>query len=509
LIRCACKVSLISIMIGLLCIAIGLIVTAPSTCEPPREWFQGGVFYEIFPAAFQDSDNDGFGDFPGLSSRLDYIEDLGIGTVRLNSIFESDDYPLKYWSILNLTSISPILGTLQDFETLVDQLHARNIRIVLDFNPVYLSKNHQLISAYPQPMIFETANRTSGFASSEMANDTFVSNLGHGYVQREIQNAMAFWLSKGVDGFYMKYLEVLDITPQLLFNLLEWRSLMNRYESEFGRKILVCSGSFLDRLEMETNNDRTEAFLGLFDLVEYQVQFEPDLVDFMPQEIDRYTIRQFGNGVPSPTILWSTGTSETSRLATRLGTEQAFAATLVQLMLPGTINLLYGDEIHLEDYSKSKQANATKQMVPMRWTLHGGFTNSSAKSWLLHFSREFSQDRNRSSAYLDILRTVIRLRNSSTPLYVSSMLHRGEHGSTRKANYKVRFCNEGMLALERFYPRWNSFVVLANLGEKTRDVDLSSKFYQGKIIVSTDEKAGDIVFRNVHLKSGEALIARL
>lgn len=89
------------------------------------------------------------------------------------------------------------------------------------------------------------------------------------------------------------------------------------------------------------------------------------------------------------------------------------------------------------------------------------------------------------------------------------MLHNGEHGNSKVPNYKVSYYSNDLLILERFYPRSKSFIILTNFGHKLEIVDLSSKFYQGKVIVTTAEKNGTLLFKNVPLKGGEVLIAEV
>lgn len=132
-------------MVGLLCIAIALIATAPKSCEPPRDWFQGGVFYEIIPTDFQDSDGDGIGDLSGIIQSLDYIVDLGVAAVRLNSLQDSGDDPVILGTSLNHSSISHNLGTMKEFEMLVHHLRTKNIRVILDLNAVFVTTSHPLV----------------------------------------------------------------------------------------------------------------------------------------------------------------------------------------------------------------------------------------------------------------------------------------------------------------------------------------------------------------------------
>ena len=105
------------------------------------KWWQRAVIYEIAPVSFQDSNGDGKGDLPGLIRRLDYLEWLGVDAVWLTPIYRSPMLDLGY-DIADFCAIDPVFGTMQDFERLVDTLHARGMRLILDFVPNHTSDQH-------------------------------------------------------------------------------------------------------------------------------------------------------------------------------------------------------------------------------------------------------------------------------------------------------------------------------------------------------------------------------
>jgi len=109
--------------------------------QDERRWWQRTVFYEIAPISFQDSNGDGKGDLPGLISRVDYLEWLGIGAIWLNPIFRSPMRDFGY-DIADYCAIDPLFGTLDDFNHLLEMLHKRHIRLILDFVPNHTSDVH-------------------------------------------------------------------------------------------------------------------------------------------------------------------------------------------------------------------------------------------------------------------------------------------------------------------------------------------------------------------------------
>src|SRR3954449_5294351 len=104
-------------------------------------WWRRAVFYEIAPISFQDSNGDGKGDLPGLTTRLDYLTWLGVDAVWLTPIFPSPMLDLGY-DIADYCAIDPAYGTMADFDALVAALHARGIRLILDLVPNHSSDQH-------------------------------------------------------------------------------------------------------------------------------------------------------------------------------------------------------------------------------------------------------------------------------------------------------------------------------------------------------------------------------
>ncbi|XP_063968062.1 alpha-glucosidase-like [Lytechinus pictus] len=106
-----------------------------------REWWKNTIIYQIYPRSFMDSDGDGIGDLKGITSRLEYFLDIGVGAIWLSPIYRSPFVDFGY-DISNFTDIDPIFGTLDDFDELVDHAHDLGIRVILDFVPGYTSDQH-------------------------------------------------------------------------------------------------------------------------------------------------------------------------------------------------------------------------------------------------------------------------------------------------------------------------------------------------------------------------------
>jgi glycosidase len=99
------------------------------------DWWKEAVFYQIYPRSFADSgqprDWDGIGDFPGMTSRLDYLKNLGVDALWISPCFPSPLYDVGY-DISNYKDIAPEYGTLYDFQVFLEGAHQRGLRVILD-----------------------------------------------------------------------------------------------------------------------------------------------------------------------------------------------------------------------------------------------------------------------------------------------------------------------------------------------------------------------------------------
>ena len=107
-----------------------------------HQWWQHAVFYEIYPRSFEDSNNDGVGDLKGITSKLDYLKDLGVDAIWITPCFPSPQVDFGY-DVSDYENIDPMYGTLADFDTMASEARKRNIRIILDFVVNHSSDQHK------------------------------------------------------------------------------------------------------------------------------------------------------------------------------------------------------------------------------------------------------------------------------------------------------------------------------------------------------------------------------
>jgi alpha-glucosidase len=212
--------------------------------EEGFEWWKRSVFYQIFPRSFQCSDGDGEGDLPGIIARLDYLVWLGIDAVWLSPIHPSPFLDGGY-DISDFTGVAPAFGTLDDFDRLLERLHARGIRLILDFVPNHTSDQHAwfqesrssranpkrdwYVWADPRPDGGPPNNWLSRFGGSAWEWDATTGQYYyHAFLKeqpdlnwrnRHVRQAMAqvlrFWIRRDVDGFRVDASAVLVEDDQL------------------------------------------------------------------------------------------------------------------------------------------------------------------------------------------------------------------------------------------------------------------------------------------------------
>lgn len=192
-------------------------------------WWQEGVIYQIYPLSFQDSNGDGRGDLPGILSRLDYLESLGVDAIWLSPIYPSPMVDCGY-DVSNYTDVNPIFGTLADLDRLIAEADRRNLRLLLDLVPNHTSNQHPWFlearktrdnpkrSWYiwrdgspdrpPNNWLsifggsaWEWDDQTQQYYYHAFLKEQPDLNWRNPEVQQAMLAAIKFWLERGVDGF--------------------------------------------------------------------------------------------------------------------------------------------------------------------------------------------------------------------------------------------------------------------------------------------------------------------
>ncbi|WP_419892879.1 glycoside hydrolase family 13 protein [Oceanobacillus kimchii] len=192
-------------------------------------WWKEAVAYQIYPRSFMDSNGDGIGDIQGIISKLDYIKDLGIDVIWVSPIYESPNDDNGY-DISDYQGIMDEFGTMADFDELLEQVHNRGMRLIMDLvinhtsdeHPWFIESRSSKDNPYRDYYIWrsgknnqEPNNWASIFGGSaweydEMTNEYFMHifskkqpdlNWENPKVRQELYNMVNWWLDKGIDGF--------------------------------------------------------------------------------------------------------------------------------------------------------------------------------------------------------------------------------------------------------------------------------------------------------------------
>ena len=112
----------------------------------PNPWWANAVVYQIYPRSFQDSNGDGIGDLKGITSRLDYLADLGVDVLWLSPVFKSPQDDNGY-DISDYQDIDPLFGTMADMDELLAEAHKRGLKVIMDLVVNHTSDEHTWFQA--------------------------------------------------------------------------------------------------------------------------------------------------------------------------------------------------------------------------------------------------------------------------------------------------------------------------------------------------------------------------
>ncbi|EKO3894078.1 alpha,alpha-phosphotrehalase [Vibrio metschnikovii] len=201
-------------------------------------WWKTATIYQIYPKSFCDSGNKGTGDIPGIISKLDYLQKLGIDAIWLTPVYQSPMIDNGY-DIADYYAINPDFGTMADFDQLLEQAHQRGIRIIMDIVVNHTSTDHAWFqsalgdknSPYRDYYIWQDPveggvpnNWQSKFGGSAWALDKATNqyylhlfaeqqadlNWENPQVRQEVKDVIAFWAEKGVDGFRLDVINLIS-----------------------------------------------------------------------------------------------------------------------------------------------------------------------------------------------------------------------------------------------------------------------------------------------------------
>ncbi len=359
-----------------------------------RPWWERGVIYQVYPRSFQDSDGDGIGDLAGIAARLDHIVALGVDAIWLSPIFPSPMADFGY-DVADYTGIEPMFGDLAGFDRLLAAVHARGLKLLLDFVPNHSSDRHPWFQASrssrtdpkrdwyiwrdPAPGGGPPNNWISDFGGSAWEHDAETDQYFlHAFLKEQpdlnwrnpalraaMMDAMRFWFERGVDGFRIDVLWHIVKADGLPDNPVNpvWRPgtnerdrVIQRYSTDqpeahaIAADMRVLADRYGDRAlvgEIFLPNDRHARWFGTPERPEVHLPFNFQLIEnawdpaLLRRVIGDYDASIPAHGWPN----WVFGSHDAPRIAARIGEAQARVAAMLLLTLRGTPTLFQGDEI--------------------------------------------------------------------------------------------------------------------------------------------------------------------
>ena len=524
-------------------------------------WWQRGIIYQVYPRSFMDSNGDGVGDLAGLISRLDYLRWLGVDAVWISPLYPSPMKDFGY-DVADYTAIHPLFGTLADFDRLIGEAHARDLKVILDFVPNHSSDQHPWFvesrSSRDNPKrnwyIWRDPgaggrppnNWLSCFGGSAWEYDAHTEQYYYHAFLREqpdlnwrnpevveaMLNVLRFWLERGVDGFRMDVLWHLIEDDQFRDNPPNpsWREGTDPYQKLIPlyttdqaevHGVIARMRHLVDQYQ-----DRVligEIYLPVERLVQYYgpnlggvhipFNFQLLLANWQARDIARI-IGEYEAALPQrgwPN--WVLGNHDRSRIASRVGLAQARVAAMLLLTLRGTPTLYYGDEIGMHDVAISPEKvqdpfeknvpgrglGRDPQRTPMQWNAAKNAGFTTGEPWL-----PIAEDYEKVNveAERDDPGSMLTLYNQLIKV------RRGE-SALEVGQFEPMDADGDLLTYVR-RDRESAFLIALNLGLQQQVINFSDKASDGKIVLSTYlDRAGEYVQGNLNLRAEEGLLVRL
>ncbi len=524
-------------------------------------WWQTGVIYQVYPRSFQDTDENGVGDIKGIINRLDYLSWLGVQAIWVSPVYPSPMADFGY-DISDYQGIDLLFGSEADFDQLIEEVHQRSMKLILDLVPNHTSDLHPWFEASRvsknndkrdwyiwqdgtpgiPPNNWLAAFGGSGWEWDEKTGQYYFHsflkeqpdlNWRNPQVREAVYDVMRFWLDKGVDGFRIDVLWHLIKDKQLRDN--PPNPAYEPHMATYDQLLPVFSTDQPEvqdivqemRRVMDEYNDRMmigEVYLPVDKLITYygpqnngaHLPFNFQLI-FMPWDarrialaIDEYESFLPQNAWPN----WVLGNHDQPRLASRLGREQAKVAAILLLTLRGTPTLYYGDEIGMVDVPVAKDQikdpvglnmpdkslSRDPARTPMQWddTEYAGF--SRRKTWL-PVAKNYK---------LNNVARQTEDRYSLLWLYRRLIVLRQKEPSLTIGSYRSLHHDNQALAFIRRHHENDCFLIILNLSHRPCCFESKQLHLQGIIEVATDPDLEGIEVENsINLYGDEGVVIRL
>ena len=529
--------------------------------QAAHPWYDHAIFYQVYPLSFKDSDGNGRGDLRGLISKIDYLAWLGITAIWLSPVNVSSMKDFGY-DVVDYCAIDPQFGTLADFDELIEKLHEKDIRIIIDFVVNHTSSDHPwfleskssrdnpkrdwYIWHDPAPGGGPPNNwRNVSLGSAAWTLDETTGqyyfhqflrhqpdlNWRNPEVAAEMKKVLEFWLKRGVDGFRVDALEHVfeaehfkdepashyqNTNPTVnagyagldhiyTRNLPETKNLV-----QFLSDIAAEHADAFMTAEMYGPPEKLAAFYEMsprknvapFNYCLREVPWGP--------KTTKEVVDDFEKRVSSEKVkLYSIANHDVPRIATTVGPAHARIAAMLLLTLPGSPFLYYGDELGLKNVSI--QAGETQDTfdfgtfsrdevrTPMPWDKSMGVGFTVGTPWL-PFNADF-ETVNVESEKQDSC--------SMLSLYRALIELRKQTPALAYGSYRsLKTASKDLFAFVREYED-EAYVIVLNFSSETIIEDLEGSKYEVLCSTLMDRESDYKITGNVTVRPHEGLLLKL
>jgi alpha-glucosidase len=368
------------------------------------------VVYQVYPRSFQDSDGDGIGDLAGIRSRLDHLAWLGVDALWLSPIYPSPMADFGY-DVADYTDVDPVFGDLGEFDRLAAAAHERGLKLLMDVVPCHTSIEHPWFREHPDWYIW--ADRPNNWIAAfggpawERVGDRYYLhsfypeqpdlNWRNPEVVAAMQDVLRFWIERGADGYRIDAIDRLMKDPELRDDppasapyglpLSDEEAKLALSNSRNGpgtgealAKMREAVGDAFLVGEVYLPSARWQPYSEHFDAVfAFELLLTSWDAGLLRAAIEACT------KAPGQAA-WVMSNHDFGRLTTRFGRENARAAAMMLLTLPGPAFLYQGDEIAQGDgppgESGHDRAGRDRFRHPMQWDGSPGGGFSAGEAWL-------------------------------------------------------------------------------------------------------------------------------
>jgi len=344
------------------------------------DWFKNAVLYQIFVRSFADSDGDGIGDFNGITANLDYIQSLGADVIWLMPIHPS---PSDHgYDVTDYFAVNPDYGTMADFQLLVDEVHKRDMRILIDFVASHLSVEHEFFqdafgnpnSPYDDWFHFTNEANTSYQSFANIGNMPRFNHFNPEVVDYLSEVAL-FWMDPDQDGDTTDGVDGYRV-DNAIFPPNEFFVTLRQRVKRANPDALLLGEVWVSRSK-ELRPFFQDQFDALFNFPLYTLASgDPEgngdglLAGVLPASLlTRILSDQRELFPPEAILVQFFSNHDTNRLASELEGDVAREkmAAALSALLPGTVAIYYGEEIGMPGVKGGPPAWDNYRREPMDW----------------------------------------------------------------------------------------------------------------------------------------------